>query len=463
MAHTIGTYNVIHIGSKMSKDTKYLQLRGNTYWARVSVPRTLTHVLGKHLRASLKTGSLEEANRRKLEIVAHLKNQIAEARLSGAPNDSKEIIDWKFWRKELQELRTQDHLVSSKDEWTNDTSSSKNRIRNNIEAVEDFVLKRVSRLSKKIGEDSAREIYKKITEPKKLLSELITDYLNSDGLSIDKYRKAQIALRDLSNHFKDDIPPHKINPYEMLSFIDKLSASNLSPNTLRDRRNSLSLFWKWLEKRLYATKGSNPFTSDDFEIKGGTTESSRAFKESEIKAILKADFIHEWRRDVFLVLMYTGARPTEICSLRMKDINLEDQTFSIKDSKTKAGNRELPYNHSVLVSIFKRYYSGDPDKRDQLLFPMVESKSERQGKPYINFFSRLKDDLKLPADVTLYSAKKSFITTCLDLEMNDINIQRYVGHKIKGDALIHHEYMLGRGNKGLVAIAEKFHYPFKVE
>lgn len=448
---------------KMSNDTKYLQLRGKTYWARISVPRTLTHIFGRHLRESLKTGCLEEANRRKLEVVVHLKNRIAEARLSGVPNDSQEIIDWRTWRKELQDLRAQDHLISSKDEWNNNNSSAKNSIRNSIEATEDVLLKTVARLSKKIGEDNARDLYKKITEPTKLLSELIEEYLSSEGISIDKYRKAEIALRDLSVYFKDDLPPNKIDPYEMLSFTDKLSASSLSPNTLRDRRNSLSQFWKWLEKRLYATKGSNPFTKDGFEIKGGTTESARAFKESEIKAILKADFIKEWRRDVFLVLMYTGARPTEICSLRMRDINLKDQTFSISDSKTNAGNRVLPYNHSVLVNIFQKYYSDDLDKSDQLLFPMAESKSERQGKPYINFFSRLKEDLKLPADASLYSARKSFMTTCLDLELNDINIQRYVGHKVKGGALIHNEYMIGRSNKGLVNIAEKFHYPFTVE
>lgn len=91
------------------------------------------------------------------------------------------------------------------------------------------------------------------------------------------------------------------------------------------------------------------------------------------------------------------------------------------------------------------------------------SKAERQGKPYINFFSRLKKKLKLRKEACLYSARKSFITTCLDLELNDINIQRYVGHKVKGKALIHNEYMMGRSNIGLVKIASNFTYPFNVE
>ena len=61
-------------------DTKYLQQRGHQWWVRVTVPRTLTHLLGTHLRESLRTSDLKVANRRKFEVLAILKDRIAKAR-----------------------------------------------------------------------------------------------------------------------------------------------------------------------------------------------------------------------------------------------------------------------------------------------------------------------------------------------------------------------------------------------
>jgi integrase len=447
-----------------NNDNKYLLLRGKTYWARVSVPRTLQHLLGEHLRESLKTGDVQEANRRKLAVVVILKNRIDEAKLSGKPKEPQFLRDWQVWRKRLQELRVADDFIgSTAEDYLQRAHLSTNRVA--LEAEEHSLMDKLKGLALTIGDEQAEILYRKITEPKALLSELVSEYLALQTLSYDTQRKSKTALSELLGHMKEDVPPHKIDPYEMLAFTDTLNSSKLTPNTRRDRRSALSQFWKWLERRLHAPKDSNPFTKRDVEIKGGTEEAAEAFKPNEVELILNADFIQPWRRDVFLVLMYTGARPTEICSLKMKHIDIENRTFLIEASKTNAGVRLLPYTHSVLVKIFSKYYSADPERADELLFPMVVSKSERQGKPYINFFSRLKNKLKLRNEACLYSARKSFMSTCLDLQLDHVNIERYVGHKSGGkeNKLLLTVYMQGRSNLGLVEIANKFHYPYTVE
>jgi integrase len=323
----------------------------------------------------------------------------------------------------------------------------------------------IKKIAIKIGDQDATNLYKTITNPKSLLSELVVEYLELESLSIDTKRKGRTALQELLSHLKSEVPPSEIDPHDMLAFTDALNTSALSPNTRRDRRNALSQFWKWLERRLHVPKGRNPFTKDDIEIKGGTEEASAAFEPDEVAQILQANFIQEWRRDVFLVLMLTGARPSEICSLRMRHVDTAKRTFLIEKAKTNAGERRLPYAHNVLVNIFNKYHSEDPNKADELLFPMVESKAERQGKPYINFFSRLKKRLNLRDEACLYSARKSFMSTCLDLNLDHVNIERYVGHKSGGkeNKLLTTVYMQGRSNLGLIEIANKFHYPYVVE
>ena len=178
-----------------SNDNKYLQLRGKTYWARVCVPRTLQHLLGTHLRESLKTGDIQEANRRKLAVVVILKNRIDEAKLSGQPKEPRFVSDWQSWRKNLQELRAKDDFNGNKEDYLKSSNLFPNRV--NLEAAEEAVLKKIKSLAVKIGDEQAMLLYRKITEPKALLSELVSQYLSLSTLSPDAQRKAKKALAEL--------------------------------------------------------------------------------------------------------------------------------------------------------------------------------------------------------------------------------------------------------------------------
>ena len=49
--------------------------------------------------------------------------------------------------------------------------------------------------------------------------------------------------------------------------------------------------------------------------------------------------------DLLMLLMYSGARLSEICNLKVADI--ADDHFSIADAKTQAGIRTIPIHHEV--------------------------------------------------------------------------------------------------------------------
>lgn len=402
----------------MPQDKTYLQLRGETWYARVIVPPSLRDQLGTHLRRSLGTKSLPEANRRKHTVVGELKRQIEQA---------KHGTTWKDWRELLRKAKDEEQ----KDEI-------------HLQIIED-----AEAIEAKQGYPVAKEFFRKATQVESTLSELVEDFLALDH-STDTRRKHDRALRDLLDYFReDDVPPASLSPRDLLKFTDALSAGPLAPNTKRDRLGSLGKFWDWLERRLHAPKGSNPFRG--VTIRGGTVEEFRAFTDDEVAKLLSSEFTHDWQRRAFTILLLTGARPNEILGLTHGDIDPEAQTIAIRAAKTDAGIRTLPYRHPRLVEAIAGLWKGDPEARELRVFPDA-GPDEKPAKNFINYFSRHKERLKLPAEVGLYSARKTFMGKCLDLELDVVNVERYFGHKNQRLALS--TYSKGRSDAGLVAVAE---------
>lgn len=87
---------------------QYLQRVGNTYYARVRVPRTLEKLVGQtHIRRSLKTSSRADANLRKHAAVSEMKAELAELRK--APPGQGEVgftfAEARAVRVQLEQLR----------------------------------------------------------------------------------------------------------------------------------------------------------------------------------------------------------------------------------------------------------------------------------------------------------------------------------------------------------------------
>lgn len=401
-----------------SQDRKYLIKRGSIWYARVIVPPSRREAIGaSHLKISLRTSDLAEANRRKLVAVYEFKQQIERAKLG---------VDWKDWREAIKNAK-------------NDSEQA---------ILEELASDWAEKKAETIGEDRAIKQLQKALSDDLVLSEAVELFLNKNDISQDTHRKHSRALKDLTDHFSDDPPLGHISARDLLNFTDALVAADLAPNTKRDRLSSLGSFWDWLERRLHVPRGVNPFRG--ITIKGGTIEDSRAYTAQELEALVNSKFSNEWQRDAFLILLLTGARPNEILGLRHKDVDLTVKTFSIRTSKTEAGIRTLPYRHEALVAIFDRLYRPLAKPEDRL-FP-VDPDTDKPAKNFINYFSRHKVQIGLPSDATLYSTRKTFITKALDLKLDLVNVERYIGHKNPRLALS--VYSKGRSDDGLIEVAE---------
>ena len=271
-----------------------------------------------------------------------------------------------------------------------------------------------------------------------------------------KRRKAYEGLREFLG---GDTLPLWLTDVQARDYVDSLKKSGLAPNTIRDKLSALGGLWSYMAERLIVTKGANPWKG--FTIKGGPTEACRAFSQTEILTLLAAKYPQPWHKDVFICLLLTGARPQELCSLTHADVDLSEseRRISISSSKTAAGIRTLPVEHPVLLSVLSKYArKGDKG----FIFPVKPGGADKSpASNYGKMFGRIKASLGLPPSAQLYSARKSFISTAIDLDFPPIEIERYVGHEV--GRLILTVYSQGRGEKRQRELAMGFRYGEAIE
>jgi len=417
-------------------DTKYLQKRGHQWWVRITVPRTLIHLLGTHLRQSLRTSDLKVANRRKFHVLAILKDQIVKARQELiAPNTNSAAVSLRKSLREAHELK-------------NEAA---------VEGIEFIATDKAEEIEQKHGLEAAQAFHDEATTLTPTLSEAADEWLTSIEIMESTRLKRRKAYEGLHNFLGGDTFPHKLTDIQARDYVDLLKRSDLSPNTIRDKLSALGGLWHYMYERLIIPRGANPWKG--FTIKGGSTESCRAFSKEEILAILSTKFPQLWHKDIFICLLLTGARPKEICGLRHSDVDLAGKRISISSSKTKAGIRDLPVEHPVLLSILKKYTK---DKESDFIFPVTCGGADKSpAANYTKMFGRVKKVLGFPPEAQLYSARKSFIITALNLGLIPMEIERYVGHEV--GKLILTVYSQGRSEKGLREVAKGFKYDKAVE
>ncbi|MCO5618066.1 tyrosine-type recombinase/integrase [Citrobacter freundii] len=85
-----------------------------------------------------------------------------------------------------------------------------------------------------------------------------------------------------------------------------------------------------------------------------------------------------WKKWVFLLLAYTGARRSEIAKLKVSDVRLDEDSqrhyIMIGDSKTEAGIRQVPISQRLINMGFLDYL--DSKKADTNLFPEITNTSQ---------------------------------------------------------------------------------------
>lgn len=135
--------------------------------------------------------------------------------------------------------------------------------------------------------------------------------------------------------------------------------------------------------------------------------------------------LHVQNVDIVLILLYTGMRVNELLDMKTEHVHLKDRYLYVEKSKTNAGVRYVPI-HKKIAPLIEARYNND----NNYLFI-----NQRGGKmKYSNFYTHhYEKNIKplLEKDHIIHETRHTFISQCDRIELNEVTIQRIVGHENK--------------------------------
>lgn len=124
-------------------------------------------------------------------------------------------------------------------------------------------------------------------------------------------------------------------------------------------------------------------------------------------------------RDVFTILLYTGARINEILAIKSSDVHLDDR-YMIGGNKTAAGKkRNIPIADRIEPIIRGRLADG----RKKLF---VEN-GKAMNRDRLNYL--LSKCTDIGDEIIFHDARHTFVTNMRTLGVDKVIVQRIVGHK----------------------------------
>ena len=246
-----------------------------------------------------------------------------------------------------------------------------------------------------------------------------------------------ITRRDIKNllEMAAGLPQQNKKPYNRMTTQECLDADDIPEGDLVSSRtvNGYLKLCQGLFAYLVKEEDvleSSPTNNVKFEAK---SRSYGNYSLTEMRKLV-AHFatLEDWKKWVFLLLAFTGARRSEIAALKVSDIRLDDDSqrhyIMIQDSKTDAGIRQIPLSLRLVEMNFLSYLKDkNPDAR---LFPQVTNKTqltrifhgirETLDIHYLDDFKRRR---------IIHSLRHTFITEAA--KKNNLQlVQRTVGHEL---------------------------------
>ena len=122
-------------------------------------------------------------------------------------------------------------------------------------------------------------------------------------------------------------------------------------------------------------------------------------------------------------MIYTGVRISELLELKKENVNLEEQYFDIKISKTADGIRRVPIANDILP-FFKDWH--EYSKADTLLCTR-----EHQPFLYRNFLDSYWDTVLEPLGMKYrpHSTRHTCVSLLAEAKIDQTTIKKIVGHR----------------------------------
>jgi integrase len=445
----------------MSKNREATGKRGiyrksNKLYARLGIPKDLReHFESGEFIRSLKTNDLKTAEYRAAQLFHEWKSQFDQLR--GSSSAINEALQWKKIL-EKEKLKDADLLATFRKDNPDrgitsvdldDMGSGSNNL-----GYMDYI----ERVAKDKGPEEAEAIANIITGNKLPTLGHLEEWQNS--------RKGRVIPRTIQmtdtriKRFAKKFPSLPIKKTEVARWIIELEGEGPAEATIKGLIGSCRSYYDYLTRtgRL-DSDGSNPFDRPKFtrNKKASRRDRRQAWETEDVIKLIgaaKAKTGDANLHDLILLGAFTGARLEELVRLRVEDVK-EDKGikyFSIEESKSEAGLRDLPIHNDILPLIESLVSTS----KDGYLLPFepITGNGERSsaiGKR----FGRLKTGLGYDGRYVFHSLRKTLSTLLERLGLHHNQAAEITGHEKIGETY-------GTYSAGLT-IAEKASFLNKVK
>ena len=157
------------------------------------------------------------------------------------------------------------------------------------------------------------------------------------------------------------------------------------------------------------------------------------FTDSEIQ-ILWDNVYNVQYVDIILIQCYSGWRPQELGLLELKDVDLDNWTFT-GGMKTEAGKNRIVPIHKKIRPLVMRKYKEAKELGSDFLINCTDATTHRSNikftyDKYQKRFIKIRDKLKLNSQHRAHDGRMHFITTAKKYNVDEYAIKYMVGHAI---------------------------------
>ena len=393
---------------KTSKPS-HLVKRYNTYFAVLYVPKEIQYIIGK-AKFSKSTGT---DNRKLAETIAQVY-----------------VMGWKA-EIEAARSKSDDPLIQSAKDIRKLLKSSPAHL------VQDAIDEEIAKLNLAKKEIHA-EVFEQIATGKnQYLEDVLKNWKKHEedrGLSQKNIDQMFSDIEIMTTQFPTAplITAKSVDLWiRHIAKKGKLSASSVT-RIIGSSKN----FFKYLQfiKEIPQTE-PNPFVVPiEFKISNkpnsksvNKTQSWLPFSPKEIVSLYKIALDENQKlADLILIAMYTGARIEEICSLLCKDVDLKEESITIVDAKTEAGERTIPI-HPYIKDRIEKLIEDSTD--DYLLSGLTKNKYGDRANSLGQRFGRLKTRQKFSSRYVFHSIRKTFTTMLENAGVGENLAADIVGHE----------------------------------
>lgn len=303
-----------------------------------------------------------------------------------------------------------------------------------------------------------------------LLRTIYDRWAKSKPLTADSIACCGRALRLFEEH-THNTPLQNLTRSQGDAFRAWLQTLPTTSKTARDRMNWVKSLLKYAAQELEIIPKS-PWVG--LGIKSQTTAKRQPWSEEHLKVLLG----HEtWQKGTMptdtkaggiaaywipLLAMYTGARCSELCQLKVIDIGTTSNapTIRITDEgegqhvKSSAGHRVVPI-HSELIRLGFLDYARSINESS--LWPDLPQREGKPGGYFSQYFGVLRKSLGIPVHTVFHSFRHTVRTALTESRIHETTIDRILGHESGGSvgARVYTHVAV----ESLKAAIETLHYP----